>query len=283
MTLHKLLIIIILILLLPSIILKGQENDILNYENSIKYANYLFENQLYDLSAIEYERIVYLEPTDTLAKLRLVQSYRFLNKTEIAKIKLEGFFSCCSQYSNNAFAVEKFKILFLEKRYDECLQFISEYKKFDDETLAEMKAALLLMQNNWSDAKSVTESYLSGNSSTSLLSEFRNISLTGESIRYKNPFIAATMSGIIPGSGKFYTGQWKDGLYSFFVVTALSYITFRSFEKNGVNPYGFIFGTAAFSFYTANIYGSHKSAKRYNKTINAEKVKDVERLIFEKK
>ncbi len=278
---HKFLIFISLILLLPFNYLKGQKNNILNYENSVKYANYLFENQAFDLSAIEYERIVYLAPADTLAKLRLVQSYRLLNQLELAKNKLDTFFPCCTFCCNRALATEKFKILFLLKQFDECEQFIADFKNFDKISVTEIKTSLLLMQNKWSEAKKLTETYLS-NKNTTLLSEFRDIAIAGESIRYKNPFLAASFSGVIPGSGKFYTGNWKDGLYSFFVVSALSYITYRSFEKNGANPYGFIFGTAAFSFYSANIYGSYKSALRYNKTKNAETVKDVQKLIFEK-
>lgn len=278
---HKFLTFITIILLIPLNFIRSQENNILNYENSVKYANYLFENQIYDLSAIEYERIVYLAPSDTLAKLRLIQSYRFMNQLEKAEDKLDTFFPCCTFCCNKALATEKFKILFLQKRFDECMQFITVAKNFDETSIAEMKTSLLLMQNKWSEAKKLTETYLS-NKKTTLLSEFRDIAVNGESIRYKNPFLAASFSGIIPGSGKFYTGNWKDGLYSFFVVSSLSYITYRSFEKNGANPYGFIFGTAAFSFYTANIYGSYKSALRYNKTKNADTVKDVQRLIFEK-
>lgn len=278
---HKFLIFITIILLLPLNFIRSQENNILNYENSVKYANHLFENQIYDLSAIEYERIVYLAPSDTLAKLRLIQSFRFMNQLEKAEDKLDTFFPCCTFCCNKALATEKFKILFLRKRYNECEQFIADFKNFDEISITEMRTSLLLMQNKWSEAKKLTETYLS-NKKTNLLSEFRDIAVNGESIRYKNPFLAASFSGFIPGSGKFYTGNWKDGLYSLFVVSALSYITYRSFEKNGANPYGFIFGTAAFSFYTANIYGSYKSALRYNKTKNAETVKDVQRLIFEK-
>ncbi|HLP06264.1 MAG TPA: hypothetical protein VK152_12625, partial [Paludibacter sp.] len=61
----------ILFIFLSTTYANAQE-DILNYGNSAKYAAHLFENKCYDLSAIEYERVVYLEPTDTLAKLRLV-------------------------------------------------------------------------------------------------------------------------------------------------------------------------------------------------------------------
>lgn len=271
------------VLLICSNFTVAQENNLLNYPNSVKYANYLFENKEYELSAIEYERIVFMEPADTLAKLRLVQSYRLMNDFKTALNRLEGFYPCCLQCCNSDFAFEKFRIHFHEKQYDECLQLLSDNKHIDLTTGIKMKTAVLLMQNKWNEATKTTDNYLSTNSSTPALLELKDISLKGATLQYKNPYTAAIFSGIIPGSGKFYTHQWKDGLYAMLAVSALSYITYQSFAKNGSNPYGYIFGTVAFSFYTANIYGSFKSAVRFNKTKNAETVRDVEKLIFEKK
>lgn len=279
MMLRKIIIFIFLICLQHA---SAQENNLLNYSNSLKYAKYLFENKLYDLSASEYERIVFIEPTNTLAKLRLVQSYRLMNDLKNAARKLDSFFTDCATECTEDFAIENYKIMFLENRYEDCLEFISKNKKLNDEKIAELKTAALLKQHKWNEARRSTESYHMNNNADSTINKLRYIALKGENIHYKNPFLAVAFSGVIPGSGKFYTGQWTDGLYSLLAVSALAYATYNSFVKNGPNPYGFIFGTVAFSFYTANIYGSYKSALRYNKTRNTETVKDVERLIFEK-
>lgn len=275
-----------LIFLIPILVfisfgdVKAQE-DLLNYQNSIKYASHLFDNGLYDLSAIEYERIVFLQPNDTLAKLRLVQSYRLMNDLKKAKLRLDSFFPCCSDYCNKDFSIENFKILFQGKRYDECNQFLRSNHTLELSTCTEFKTATLLMQYKWEEAKETSNNYLLTNPADVRLNKLYHLSETGATIKYKNPYAAAAFSGIIPGSGKFYAGQWKDGLYAFLAVTAFSYLTYRSFDKNGLNPYGFIFGSVSFAFYTANIFGSYKSAVRYNRRRNEDTVRDVDKLIME--
>lgn len=79
----------------------------------------------------------------------------------------------------------------------------------------------------------------------------------------KKPWLAAFYSGLIPGLGKVYTGEWKDGLYACAVVSAFSWLTYRFAEKKGFSPYTVLYGSMAFSFYIGNIYGSWKSAIRH--------------------
>ncbi len=77
----------------------------------------------------------------------------------------------------------------------------------------------------------------------------------------KSPWLAAVSSGVIPGMGKVYTGEWKDGLYACVIVTAFSWLAYRSVQKASV-PYTAFYGSMALSFYLGNIYGSWKSALR---------------------
>ena len=89
---------------------------------------------------------------------------------------------------------------------------------------------------------------------------------TGNALPHKSPFLAGAFSTIIPGSGKFYTGDWKDGIISLVMVSAIAYQAYRGFDRAGVSSvYGWIYGTIAAGFYLGNIYGSVKSAQRYNK------------------
>ncbi len=79
----------------------------------------------------------------------------------------------------------------------------------------------------------------------------------------KKPWLAALYSGLVPGLGKVYTGEWKDGVYAFAVVSAFSWLTYRFAEKRGLSPYTFLYGSMALSFYVGNVYGSWKSAVRH--------------------
>ncbi len=277
---RKLLFLILISVSFTCQIAKAQDS-LLNYKNSSRYAAYLFENKLYDLSAIEYERVVFLEPNDSLAKMRLIQSYRLMNDLKTAKAKLDGFVADFNNCLNSDFAAENVRILFDDKRYHDCDQFIATNRTLDPDVSMQFKTASLLMQYRWAEAKETSKNYLLKSQDDLRLSKLYEISEIGSSINYKNPYAAAVFSGIIPGSGKFYTKQWKDGLYAFLAVTAFSYLTYRSFDKDGLNPYGFIFGTVSFAFYTSNIFGSYKSAIRYNRKRNENTVKDVKMILEE--
>ena len=83
--------------------------------------------------------------------------------------------------------------------------------------------------------------------------------------RRKKPWLAATYSAIIPGSGKIYSKNAKEGVTSLFFVTALGYQSFRAFKKRGSKAVsGWIYGGLSLGFYLGNIYGSQQSAKNYN-------------------
>jgi putative component of membrane protein insertase Oxa1/YidC/SpoIIIJ protein YidD len=81
-------------------------------------------------------------------------------------------------------------------------------------------------------------------------------------IKNKSPTIAGMLS-IIPGAGYAYTGHKQTSISALFVNGLLAYATYSNFKKEN---YGMaaLTGVFSLSFYVANIYGSVKSAKRYN-------------------
>lgn len=259
----------------------GQNRDVMNYPNSLKYANYLFNSKQYQYSAIEYERITFLAPTDTLAKLRLIQSYRLSGDFKNAKTKLDKFYYNCQFNYPEIFAIENIQLLFLNKQYQEAYEFIKKNKTIGYPKKIEYELGTLLKQYKWTDAQRLVTDYLSLNNGTSKLYKLNTIAINGSGLRYKNPISAALLSAIIPGSGKIYTKQWADGIYAFAFVSAFSWLTYNSIKNKGMNTNSIIYGSIALSFYAANIYGSHKSALRYNQQLNRHTTKDVEHLLFE--
>jgi hypothetical protein len=255
--------------------------DVLDYSNSLKYANYLFQSKQYQFSAIEYERVTYLEPTDTLAKLRLIQSYRLMNDLPNAKARLEKYYPGSILNYPEKFAVEKIKLFFLEKQYSDAYSFLQENSTIELSKRTEYKLGSLLMQNNWAEAKSLTDDYLLSYQKTPAIDDLYKIALKGIQIKYKRPYCAALLSAIIPGSGKIYTNQWKDGIYAFLFISAISCLTYNSINHNGFNTGSILYGSVALSFYAANIYGSFISAGRYNQKKNRNLTKDIENILGE--
>ena len=282
MTQFKHILFVVFLLLTVISKLVGQD-DIMNYPNSLKYANNLFLNKQYRLSAIEYERITFIEPNDTLAKLRLIQSYRLMDDYKYAKSTLNSFFPENQSICPESFADENFKILFLDHQYQNCNDFLQSNMTLKPSKKLEYELGTLLMQNKWKEAKMHSENYLLTNPKTSNFNELYAISVNGMNLNYKNPYYAAFFSGVIPGSGKVYTKQWKDGLYAFVIISTFSWLTYNSIKAKGLNDNSIILGSVAFSFYAANIWGSYKSAKRYNNNANNKLTKNIETILCEKK
>ena len=88
-----------------------------------------------------------------------------------------------------------------------------------------------------------------------------------KSIKTKSPGLALTLSLFLPGSGKWYTGSFTGFATDFLTVggfTAGAIYTGIKSEWKDWRPY--VFGTCALVFYISDVYGSYKSAQRYNET-----------------
>ena len=82
---------------------------------------------------------------------------------------------------------------------------------------------------------------------------------------HRSAALAMSMSTIIPGTGKFYTGDWKDAIFSMLLIGASGVQSWRGFSKNGTSSvYGWVFGGLGAGLYFGNIYGSFKAAKDFN-------------------
>ncbi|MBU2586237.1 MAG: hypothetical protein KKH32_13035 [Bacteroidetes bacterium] len=84
------------------------------------------------------------------------------------------------------------------------------------------------------------------------------------SLKSKDPVIAGIMSGVIPGSGKFYTEKYSDGVISFLLTGLFGFLAYDNFSA-GHNFRGWLFAGIGSFFYAGNIYGSIISANLFNR------------------
>lgn len=249
--------------------------DLMNYANSLNYANYLFSKKDYQDAALEYKRVALLEPNDTLAMLRLIQSYRLANDFKQAHVCLSNFFPDCPFYPE-PFATENIKMLFGTHQYQQCLDDLKLNASIDSIIKIKYELGSLLMLHKWNEAKNFAERQFIINRKNRMLDDMYQTALQGIDLKLKNPRLAAVYSGLIPGSGKAYTGQWKDGFYAFLFTSAFSWLAYASFKDKGITAAGFIYGSVAFSFYVSTIYGSVKSAVSYNEQAKKRLMRRVE-------
>lgn len=240
---------------------KGQENPLEDPEKQIAFANYLFNTQQYQFAAVEYLKLVFLFPENAELKKRALESFRLDGDYE-SGLRFSSVFFDPDQRSTLTFYSEIVKIRMLSGNpvlADELEVDSTKYK------LIYYESQLLdyMLGLKWEEVSQNADKI--GESNLYLFTQ--NTPETD----YLSPFLAASLSVVMPGSGKFYAKRWKDGIMSFLFVGLTAFQSYRGFDKNGSESvYGWIMGGLSAGFYLGNIYGSYKAAKDYNTNLNVQ-------------
>ncbi len=256
----------------------GNSQNIFDSLHTEQYASYLYETQQYNLAISEYERLIFLSPNNENAKLQLIKSYRKNEQFDNGINKIDLFCANENFVMNNEFSHEYIKLLLLDNQDIKAAYFLQESNVFSEVEKQEYLLSIILLEGRYKkSAKFISDN----NIETKYYKSLVEISNSAQNIRYKSPFMAMFLSSIIPGTGKVYTKDWKDGLISLFFIGINGYQSYRYFNKYGEKSIlGWSFAGVSFGFYTGNIYGSFKSAKRYNNKLDNEIHKKVENTVF---
>jgi len=259
--LFKFLIFINLIILTTSTIFS---QNIYDFENSLKFANYLFENKEYKFANEEFERLVFMLPNDEELEKKLIKSYRLSEYYEQGIKYIQNNYNDSIIFLNSYISVEYIKLLILNNENSLALYFLENSKNIDNITKYNYQVAIYLIENEYEKAQDVANKY----KDYIQQNLFEIVNQTSK-IKYKSKLIAVSLSTILPGSGKIYAGVWKDGMFSLTLISLNSWQAFRGFNKFGFKSiYGWIFGGMASGFYFGNIYGSSKAVYKHNFNIN---------------
>ncbi len=242
-------------------ILQAQNEDLYNLENSNKYARYLLASRQYNLAAEEFERLVFLDKkNDAFKNLLIVAYYKTGNRAKAIERVLE-------LYNDNPVSMPetilgKYLVLLQESdSLPQILRYLDEgiHIKNTDKSL--FRWSNLMLNKEYKQAKNFLETQqgLVNNNEIIRINDFALHQ------KHKSPWVAGSLSAIVPGLGKVYTGNYVDALMSFIFVGGNAYQAYRGFEKNGKkSAFGWIFGSIATGFYIGNIFGSAKAAIRFN-------------------
>jgi hypothetical protein len=256
--------------------ISAQEN-LLNFDNSLRFARYLKANGQYNFASEEYERMNFRWPGDTTIILELVQTYRLNNQCN----KLDASFALLQNsifQSNSLLSAREYLKFELTCRSESKRYFNISSKLLPDER-SFYDLSYFWITQKYDSAFSYcqkSEELFKGRSLdlVKLIKDFKHE-------KYKSPVIALGMSAIIPGSGKAYAKRYGDAFISFLFVGSNAYASYRAFNKKGIkSANGWIFGGLAFSFYSANLWGSAKSAKRYNTDLQKRYQNNAENIIY---
>ncbi len=230
-------------------------------EKEIAFADFLFNTQQYEFAAQEYLKLAYQYPENALLKKRLFESFRLDNDLS-SGLHFSNIFFNPDDPATLSFYHEIVKLRIISGE-----EILSEELMLDSNKYELQYAESLLLDNmlsgNWEQVHKDAEKIKSSN-----LYHFTK--KTPEN-QYISPALAASLSTIIPGSGKIYAKRWKEGISSLLFVGLTGFQSYRGFHKSGIeSAYGWIMGGLSFGFYMGNIYGSYKTASDFNKKLNEE-------------
>jgi hypothetical protein len=264
-----------LIFFLIPIVSLSQEN-LMNYNNSLKFARYLTTTMQYDFATQEYERLNFVYPNDSTAIIELVKTYRLGNKCEKLNSSLKLLSNKNRIQSNKVFTKEYLNFKITCQNFDDFNKYTSLLNKNETNFY---NLSQYWISNDYEHLH--TFSPQKDNLNDFKYNELVSLTKSFNNEKYKKPGLAVLMSAIVPGSGKAYSKRWTDAVVSFIFVGTNTFAAYRAFSKKGVkSTNGWIFGTLAFSFYSANLWGSYKAAKEYNNHIKHSYRQNAENIIY---
>ena len=253
--------------------------DLYDYTHSRAYARYLLQSQQYSLAAEEYERLIFLRPENDTLRADLLRVYR---RGDMPQRGLEQWakWQLHPRPKTRLLYTEYSKLLLRGGYPAEARTLVSSSEVFDSAQIRRTVLYANLLEQKWADAKN-TLAAIPSTEKIARRTEIEKLIQRGQQTKKKNPWVASALSVPVPGLGKIYAGEWKDGLVSLLFVGINTWQAYRRFDREGLDTFwGWIHGGFALGFYTGGIYGSHKAARRQNqKKINRLK-HDTEAIIF---
>ena len=232
----------------------AQELDIFDKKNSIAYTDYLLKTQQYSEAIWELKQIInkFDQMNDsTYSKLLFAYRKNSIKNFNLAKTDSSQFnYASLSRHLAIEYSIYCIRNL-QYSNLDSILVYNHSLKTSDKSLLC---ISSLISQRKEKAADLMIES-AQDSCGEQLLNKLSVINKRYKKIHPKKPFLAAAMSMIIPGLGRFYVGEKENAINTLALVSVLSIFSVR----------GFVFGGLGLGFYVGNIYGSYKSAIKYNK------------------
>jgi hypothetical protein len=241
----------------------SQQVNLFDEDHTMKFARYLYFSGQYNAAIDEFDRALFFNQKNDTAKYFLISSYIRASKFDEGIAVSNRLFGN-EQFSNSTATILHSKLL-VGKKSNELGLFAMRVKNDTLMRLIELQQAF--QQAEWKKVQYMYAEYYSLN--TALFEPFNNLVEQSKEIKHRSGFVAAAMSTLVPGSGKVYTGNWKDGVISLIMLSATSFQAYRGYSRKGFESTKFwIFGGLSAGFYFGNIYGSAKSAQKFNRKQN---------------
>ncbi len=269
---------VLLLLLWPAFAGSLGAQNLYDREHTEKFAGHLLATRQYAFALEEYERILYFDPSDHSIRMKIIQICRQGGLWQQGIERVNRFYPAKAQMPADM-AAEYLEILLYMGASQSALGFLGSYTALKPKQHLQFTLDAYLLQKDWSGAGQKLA--LSDSALWPVNPAYLQLIDRGVNLRSKKAGIALLMSTLVPGTGKVYAGQWKDGLISFLFTAVSGWQAYRGFDQKGTQSvYGWISGGLAAGFYLGNLYGSVKAVRKFNKRQHNDLLREAQQIIY---
>lgn len=233
------------------------QQDLFDSSATRRYVKFLMETEDYKTALAEWERLYFMQPHNDSLALNILQTYQLAGAYTQGAARFQRLYPRLGEAPRPQ-ARTYLALLRRDGQLDSAYQVAQQYP-FAPRYGQKQQLSLLLLRARYQEARNLP--------ARQKIKDPALLSLVDRSaaIPRKSPFLSGLLSGLVPGLGKAYTGQWKDGLFSLVFVGANAFGAYRGFTQRGAqSALGWIAAGIGTAFYAGNIYGSVKAAQQYN-------------------
>lgn len=240
--------------------LAAAQSDLFDAANSRQFADYLYRSGNYAFAAREYERVLFLQPANDSVAIAMIGAYRKAGDFQRVHAWVRATYG--NKPLPKTVAWEYGKMLALQPSSLQATQWLRAQRILPQQDSLQLALAISLQNRQWRTADTLCKRL----KNTTVANLYAPIIAEGVAIRTKKPALATAL-GIIPGAGKIYTHQWKDGVLAVVMMGGMAWQAYRGFDASGLrSARGWTFAALGTGFYAGSIYGSYTAALRWNES-----------------
>jgi outer membrane protein assembly factor BamD (BamD/ComL family) len=263
----------------------GSSDPLTDADQILGFADALFNDGDYFRAITEYKRFLFLYPTDARAgrvQLQVGLSYLRGQQWDDAR---QTFERIAAQHPDAEIRAQAAYLIgetsFQQGRYTQAIADLrSVVERYGQTPIGERARYLLgwsyLRARQWPEASQTFEAIDTASPLFPSSRALAEAARAGEMLPRKSPALAGLMSAVMPGSGHFYTGRWRDGaiallLNGAFLAAGIEAVSAGNEAAAGV----LLFFEAA--WYSGAIYGAVNAAHKYNRDLEDRWLQGLER------